>query len=107
MLAREIRILLMVKDAISLPPSHSTIARTPSLPRGTKQSHLPHGDRSALAQTLKLHPFVVGKAMAHAARFTLAELKGLHHKLFFLDWGVKQGKVTPVLALDMFIASVG
>lgn len=84
MLAREIRILLMIKDA--------TDGKRP--------------DKSSLAQTLKLHPFIIGKALGNAARFTMEELLRLHQTLFTLDWSVKRGKMTPVLALDLFVAAV-
>src|SRR3989338_9163707 len=85
MLWREVRILIMIKEALdgSSPP-----------------------DRAKIAQTLKLHPFVVGKAIGHAARFSEDELQRLHGSLFAFDWAIKRGRMSPVMALDLFVAAV-
>lgn len=62
-------------------------------------------EKSIIAKTLKIHPFVVQKTLATAQRFSLQEVKKMHKKLTLLDGDVKQGKRDINCALDLFITS--
>jgi len=83
MLARQFRILVMVKYLLE---------------KGT--------DYSDIINILKLHPFVVRKAIAHSKNFSMERLKKLYEKLVKTDLAVKEGRFDEKLALDLLIAAL-
>lgn len=80
MITRQIRNILLVKDCLSEQLS-----------------------KFAISKILKLHPFVVEKAMGQAANFSFDELKGIYEKLLETDIAIKTGRLEPILALDLLV----
>lgn len=78
MLARQVRILLQIRMALTEDP----------------------GASAGVAKRLNLHPFVAGKATVQAKRFTLPQLQSLHVLLCTLDRDAKRGRIDPALAVD-------
>ncbi|MDA1337428.1 MAG: DNA polymerase III subunit delta [bacterium] len=60
---------------------------------------------SAIAQKLKLHPFVLQKSLSAAKQFSLEELKDVHRRIFSLDRALKTGRGNPEQLLYLFVAS--
>jgi DNA polymerase-3 subunit delta len=83
MLARQVRILIQVKEL-----------------RGQGL------DQKGMASRLKLHPYVVEKGLAQAHNFDMAQLEAAHHRLVETDLSIKTGKVEELLALDMLIVDL-
>jgi len=83
MMARQIRILIQVKEL--------------------RQSGL---NRRAIARQLKLHPFVVQKALAQERNFSMEQLESIHRRLLEADVAIKTGQMEPILALDMLITGL-
>jgi len=61
---------------------------------------------SEIASILKLHPFVVKKAITHSDHFSLNQLRKLYQKLVKTDLVVKEGRFEPKLALDLLVAAI-
>lgn len=59
-----------------------------------------------LAKTLKLHPFVVKKTFCQIKKFSLPELKKIHHSLFEADLAMKTGKIDGRLAIERLIMDI-
>lgn len=57
-------------------------------------------------QQAKLHPFVIKKCLKQAERFTLDELKRIHHRIFQTDLDAKTGRIEPETALDLLITGI-
>lgn len=83
MMARQIRILIQVKEL--------------------SQGGL---NKEAIARRLRLHPFVVRKALAQERNFSMEQLESIHRRLLETDVAIKRGQMDPVLALDMLIAGL-
>jgi DNA polymerase-3 subunit delta len=83
MLARQVRILIQVKELRS---------------QGLNQHEA--------TSRLKLHPFVVKKAWAQAQNFAMAQLEAAHQRLVDTDWAIKTGEIEEVLALDMLVVGL-
>lgn len=83
MLARQIRILLQVKEL------------------GDQGLSKPQ-----IASQLKLHPYVVEKGMNQARRFTMSQLESAHDHLVATDWQIKTGQIDDILALDTLIVNL-
>ncbi len=83
MLARQVRILIQVKELQS---------------EGMTEREI--------ATSLKLHPFVVQKGWAQAQNFRMAQLEAAHQRLVETDWAIKTGQSEDVLALDVLIAGL-
>jgi DNA polymerase-3 subunit delta len=83
MLARQVRILLQVKDLQG---------------RGL--------GKSEMASQLKLHPYVVEKGMAQAWNFGVPQLEAAHHELVETDWAIKTGRLDDVTALDLLVVNL-
>ncbi|MGD8596425.1 MAG: DNA polymerase III subunit delta [Anaerolineae bacterium] len=83
MLARQIRILIQVKDLQG---------------RGL--------GKSEIASLLKLHPYVVEKGMAQAWNFGVPQLEAAHHKLVETDWAIKTGRLDDMTALDLLVVDL-
>ncbi len=61
------------------------------------------GNQNDVARALGVHPFVAEKAAQQAARFSIASLEYIYHKLLTIDEGVKTSQVTLDLALDTLV----
>jgi DNA polymerase-3 subunit delta len=83
MITRQFRILLQIKELLA---------------RGTSQQ-----DIRAL---LSLHPYVVGKMMRQAPRFSMAELEAIYHRLLEFEAAVKTGGMDQRLALTLFVGEM-
>ena len=83
MLARQIRILIQVSEL---------------------QSEFM--GKQEMAKRLKLHPYVVEKAMAQARNFEMPQLEAAHQRLIQADWAIKTGQQDGALALDMLIVDL-
>lgn len=83
MLARQVRILIQVKELQT---------------QGLTQREI--------ARRLKLHPYVVEKGCAQAQNFRMTQLEAAHQRLVETDWAIKTGEMEDVLALDMLIVSL-
>lgn len=59
-----------------------------------------------ITKKLKLHPFVVRKAISFSDNFSLLQLRKLFNKLVKTDLAVKQGRFDEKLALDLLIAAL-
>jgi len=53
-----------------------------------------------------LNPFVVKKNYQQSNNFTFQELKRIYHKISDLDFNIKTGRITPEIALDLFIGDL-
>ncbi len=60
----------------------------------------------AILKISKLHPFVVRKSYQEANKFTFPELKKIYQKIFQVDLAIKTGRVSPEVALDLFLAGI-
>lgn len=83
MLARQVRILIQVKELQA---------------EGRRQQEM--------ARQLKLHPFVVGKGAAQSRNFDMVELEAAHERLVETDWAIKTGAMEEVLALDTLVVKL-
>lgn len=83
MIARQFRIITMVKSLLNTGKNYAEIA-----------------------STLRLHPFVVRKAVEHSKNFSITQLRKLYQKLVRTDQVVKQGRFEEKLALDLLIAAL-
>ncbi len=85
MLARQFRILLLIKDL---------------------QKENPNTNKDKIAKELSLHPFVVQKAIYQTRNFTLEQLKNIYQMLLETDLQIKTSSVKPRLLFDMLIARI-
>lgn len=83
MLARQIRILIQVKELAG---------------RGM------HGRE--IASEAHLHPYVVEKTLKQARNFEMDQLESAHAKLVDTDWAIKTGRTEELLALDALIVAL-
>lgn len=83
MIARQFRIIVLVKYLLSL---------------GKNQSEI--------TSVLRLHPFVVKKTSSQSRNFSYDQLKKLYKKLVMTDMAVKEGRFDGKLALDLFITAL-
>jgi DNA polymerase-3 subunit delta len=83
MLARQIRILIQVKELGA---------------QGLTQPEM--------ARRLKLHPFVVEKGVVQARNFIMAQLEAAHQHVLETDWAIKTGEVEDLVALDMLVVAL-
>jgi len=64
------------------------------------------GGEKEIASRLKVHPFV-GKKLAWQARhFSQVQLDGIFHRLLEIDSGLKTGKMSIDLSIDLLIAEI-
>ncbi len=80
MLARKIRQLLVAKDL---------------------------QNKQAIAKRLKVPPFVAGKLMSEARRFTKEVLEQHYRTMFLTDWQVKSGLIKDDIAFDLALMTGG
>lgn len=83
MIVRQFRILIQVKELTE---------------RGLSQQKM--------ASQLRLHPFVVKKAMRQAMNFSMEQLEAIYRQLLETDVAIKTGQMDEVLALDMLVVGV-
>lgn len=83
MIVRQIRNILLVKDLFD---------------KGLREAEI--------AKTLKLHPFVVKKAVEQGRNFTFSELKDIYSSLAETDLSIKNGTLEPRLALDLLVQKI-
>jgi len=63
-------------------------------------------DMQTLSKKLKIHPYVIRKAIQQSRKFSLGELKKIYQKIFETDLGIKTGKIDPETALDLLITEI-
>jgi DNA polymerase III subunit delta len=83
MLARQVRVLLNVKEL------------------ATQRMRT-----DAIASQLRQKPFVIKKALQQVQAFSTSELETLHHRLLALDHAIKTGKINAPAALDLLVLDV-
>jgi len=59
-----------------------------------------------IAARLRLHPFVVKKAMRQAMNFPMEQLEAIYRQLLETDVAIKMGQMDEVLALDMLVVGL-
>jgi DNA polymerase-3 subunit delta len=59
-----------------------------------------------IAARLKLHRFVVKKAVRQAMNFSMEQLEAIYRKLLETDVAIKTGQMDDVLALDMLVVAL-
>ncbi|MEA3323436.1 MAG: DNA polymerase III subunit delta [Patescibacteria group bacterium] len=62
-------------------------------------------DNGVIAQTLKLHPFVVQKTVSMSQKLSYEKIISMHKKLTMLDYDIKQGNRDMDSALELFIVN--
>ena len=66
-----------------------------------------HGNSAGMADALGIHEFVAKKLGSQARAFgSLEQIEGIYRTLTNYDFSIKTGKVTDVMALQLFIAGV-
>lgn len=60
----------------------------------------------ALAQKIKMHPFVLRKTFDQSKNFSFSALKNIYEKLMETDIAVKSGRAEPQAALDLLVAEI-
>ena len=65
----------------------------------------PRASQDDLVAAMRLHPYVAQKSLHQARAFRLDQLKAAHEALYNYDLGLKTGKVSPELAVDLTVAS--
>ncbi|MDP2631726.1 MAG: DNA polymerase III subunit delta [Candidatus Uhrbacteria bacterium] len=85
MLARQIRILLGVRDVLD---------------------RNPQATKADVASALNVHPFVAQKSLAQARRMEMAQLRNLHNMLFEFDHKLKSSGISAEVAVDRFVAEM-
>jgi DNA polymerase-3 subunit delta len=83
MIVRQFRIMIQVKELTG---------------RGLSQQDI--------AGRLRLHRFVVKKAVAQAMNFSMEQLEAIYRKLLETDVAIKTGQMDEVLALDMLVVGL-
>jgi DNA polymerase-3 subunit delta len=83
MIVRQFRILIQVKELTG---------------RGLSQQDI--------AARLRLHPFVVKKAVQQAMNFSLEQLEAIYRRLLETDVNIKTGQMDEVLALDLLVVGL-
>jgi len=84
LIARQVRVLALVKDLAS---------------RGARSPEI--------ASAAGLPPFIVEKTVAQARRFTATQLDAAQRACLTIDTALKRSRVTPDLALDLLITEFG
>jgi DNA polymerase-3 subunit delta len=61
------------------------------------------GGEDEAAQALGVHPYVAGKALKQARRFTLEALEQIYHRLLEIDEAAKTGRMPLDLGMDLLV----
>ena len=64
------------------------------------------GGKQEIANLLKVHPYVGEKLAGQARHFTQPQLDGIFHRLLEIDSGLKTGKMSTDLSIDLLIAEI-
>jgi DNA polymerase-3 subunit delta len=96
----------MLREHKDFPLILSMIARQLRILTSVKYLCDYHHNAAEISSILKLHPFVVRKAIQQSANFSMKKLKKLYEKLFKTDIVVKEGRFDDKLALDLFVAAL-
>lgn len=64
------------------------------------------GGAGEIAKKLKVHPFVSQKLAWQARHFSQAQLEAIFHRLLEIDSGLKTGKMSLDLSIDLLIAEI-
>ena len=64
------------------------------------------GGKQEIANLLKVHPYVGDKLAGQARHFTQPQLDGIFHRLLEIDSGLKTGKMSTDLSIDLLIAEI-
>jgi DNA polymerase-3 subunit delta len=64
------------------------------------------GTQNEVQRELNLHPYVAEKMTTQAKRYTLGTLESIYHRLLEIDEGVKTGRWTLDLALEMLVVEL-
>ena len=74
------------------------------------REHLESGgsaNNNDIARALGIHPYPAGKLAVQSRRFDVAQLEAIFRRLQRYDQDMKTGKITPRLALELLVASLG
>ncbi|MFH1253780.1 MAG: DNA polymerase III subunit delta [Candidatus Uhrbacteria bacterium] len=66
----------------------------------------PRANKDQIATELDIHPFVASKALPQARAFSADELRRSYELLYQLDLGMKSGKYSDKLAVDLMVATL-
>jgi len=61
---------------------------------------------TTIARILKLHPYPARKLFVQSTNFTLAQLEQIYRHLLTTDAEIKQGNLSPEIALDLLVAGL-
>lgn len=64
------------------------------------------GGETQAAQALAVHPYVAGKALKQARRFTLTALEHIYHRLLEIDEAAKTGRMPLDLGMDLLVVEL-
>jgi DNA polymerase-3 subunit delta len=64
------------------------------------------GGETDITRLLKLHPYVAGKIMVQARRFSLPDLEAIYRQLLTIDIATKSSQMDADLSLDLLIADL-
>lgn len=64
------------------------------------------GSAKQVGKAIGVHPFVGEKLGDQVRHFTLDQLESIYHNLLEIDVGIKTGKVSDLLAMDMLLAGI-
>jgi DNA polymerase-3 subunit delta len=65
-----------------------------------------YGGETEITKRLKIHPYVSRKIASQAHHFSQAQLDRIYHRLLDIDSGLKTGKMTVDLSVDLLIADI-
>jgi DNA polymerase III subunit delta len=65
------------------------------------------GSPQALSTVLGIHNYPAEKAGKQSRSFTILQLERIYRLLQEYDWKMKTGRIEPILALDLLVASLG
>jgi DNA polymerase-3 subunit delta len=65
-----------------------------------------YGGETEITKRLKIHPYVSRKIVSQARHFSQAQLGRIYHRLLDIDSGLKTGKMTVDLSVDLLIADI-
>jgi DNA polymerase-3 subunit delta len=64
------------------------------------------GNREDVARRVGIQPWLAGRYMEQARRFSLPDLDTIYHRLLDLDVHMKTGQVEPGLGIEMLISTL-
>lgn len=59
-----------------------------------------------ISKEMKVHPYVLQKAISQAGLFPLSELKKIYRMFFQVDLSIKTGRIKPETALDLLVMEI-